>query len=125
MSKPVNQTRRYPFRKAKYRVKNWGEYDQALQQRGSLTIWFTPEAVAAWQASPTGKRGRSPFYSNVAIETGHLLRLAFGRPWRQTEGLLRSIATLLDVSLAIPAHTTFSGTNSPMRLTIRPYSGPG
>src|ERR671932_2892977 len=103
----INAARRYPFPKARYRVKNWGEYDQALQERGSLTIWFTPEAVAAWQASPTGKRGRSPFYSNVAIETGHLLRCAFGRPWRQTEGLLRSIATLLGVSLAVPDHTTF------------------
>jgi hypothetical protein len=91
MPHQVNQARRPQFPKARYRVKNWGEYDQALQQRGSLTIWFTPEAVAAWQASPTGKRGRSPYYSNVAIETGHLLRLAFGRPWRQTEGLLRSM----------------------------------
>jgi hypothetical protein len=44
----------------------------------------------------------------VAIETGHLLRLAFGRPWRQSEGLLRSITTLLGVSLEIPDHTTFS-----------------
>src|SRR3954469_16910137 len=33
-------------------------------------------------------------YSDVAIETGHLLRLAFGRPWRQTEGLLHSLTTL-------------------------------
>src|SRR4051794_7207717 len=104
----TKQAQRHPFPKARYRVKNWQEYDQALQERGSLTIWFTPEAVAAWHASPTGKRGRSHYYSDVAIETGHLLRLAFGRPWRQTEGLLRSIATLLGVSLAVPDHTTFS-----------------
>jgi Transposase DDE domain len=44
----------------------------------------------------------------VAIETGYLLRLAFGRPWRQTEGLRRSITTLLGMSLAIPDRTTFS-----------------
>src|SRR3954452_4365534 len=104
----VNQARRHPFPKARYQVSNWHEYDQALQNRGSLTVWVTPEAVAAWQASPTGKRGRSHFYSDLAIETGHLLRLAFGRPWRQTEGLLRSIATLLGVNLPIPDHTTFS-----------------
>jgi hypothetical protein len=36
------------------------------------------------------------------------LRLALGRPWRQTKGLLRSVVTLLGVSLAIPDHTTFS-----------------
>ena len=73
-----------------------------------MTVWVTPEAIAAWQALPTGQRGRSPFYSDLAIETGQMLRLVFGQPWRQTEGLLRSIAALLGVSLAIPDHTTFS-----------------
>src|SRR3954471_15938810 len=101
MSYQVNEARRHQFPKARYRVRNWGEYDQALQERGSLTVWVTPEALAAWQAPPTGQRGRSPLYSNLAIETGHLLRLAFGQPWRQTEGLLRSVATLLGLSLAI------------------------
>jgi hypothetical protein len=104
----ANAARRHQFPKTKYQVKNWHEYDQALQQRGSLTVWITPEALATWQAPPTGRRGRPPFYSNLAIETGHLLRLAFGRPWRQTEGLLRSITSLLGVSLAVPDHTTFS-----------------
>ena len=120
MPYPMNEARRHKF-KARYRVSNWREYDQALQERGSLTVWVTPEAIAAWQAPPTGRRGRSPFYSNLAIETGHLLRLAFGRPWRQTEGLLRSITTLLGVSLAVPDHTTFSrrstGLSLPTRLT--------
>src|SRR5205085_1100409 len=108
MPYPVNQARRHPFPKARYRVRNWHEYDQALQNRGSLTVWVTPEAIAAWQAPPTGPRGRFPFDSNLAIETGPLLRLAFGRPWRQTEGLLHSIASLLGISLEIPDHTTFS-----------------
>jgi hypothetical protein len=44
----------------------------------------------------------------VAIETGHLLRLAFGRPLRQTEGLLRALTALLGLSLDVPDHTTFS-----------------
>src|SRR3954468_23338071 len=123
MPHQVNQARRHPFPKARYRVSNWGEYDRALQTRGSLTVWVTPEAIAAWQAPPTGQRGRSPFYSNLAIETGHLLRLAFGRPWRQTEGLLRSIVTLLGVSLAVPDHTTFSRRSASLSLpTSRKWS---
>src|SRR4051795_9635741 len=121
MSSPVNVARRHKTLKTKYKVKNWGEYDRALQERGSLTLWVTPEAIAAWQAPLTGQRGRSPLYSNLAIETGHLLRMAFGRPWRQTEGLLRSIMTLLGVSLTVPDHTTFSrrstGLSLPMLLT--------
>jgi hypothetical protein len=68
----------------------------------------TPEALAAWHPPKTGRRDRSRTYSDLAIETGHLLRLAFGRPWRQTEGLLHSLATLLSLSIDVPDHTTFS-----------------
>ena len=73
----ANEVRRHKFSKARYQVKNWRAYDHALQERGSLTVWVTPEALATWHAPPTAKRGRSSHYSNVAIETGHLLRLAF------------------------------------------------
>src|ERR687895_872544 len=104
----ANEARRHKIPRARYRVTNWPEYDGALQRRGSLTVWVTPEAPAAWHPPGTGRRGRSRTYSDIAIETGHLLRLAFGRPWRQTEGLLRSLATLLGLDIGIPDHTTFS-----------------
>src|SRR5215210_3065977 len=104
----ANEPRRHKIPRARYRVSNWPEYDRALQQRGSLTVWVTPEALAAWHPPKTGRRGRSPQYADIVIETGHLLRLAFGRPWRQTEGLLRSLATLLGLGIGVPDHTTFS-----------------
>jgi hypothetical protein len=37
-----------------------------------------------------------------------MLRLAFGRPWHQTEGMLASIMRLLGLDLPVPDHTTFS-----------------
>lgn len=37
-----------------------------------------------------------------------MLRLAFGRPWRQTEGLLGSLMRLLGLDLPVSDHTTFS-----------------
>src|SRR3712207_1602227 len=104
----ANAARRHRIPRARYRVTNWPEYDRALQHRGSLTVWVTPEALAAWHPPKTGRRGRSPEYADIAIETGHLLRLAFGRPWRQTEGLLRSLASLLGLGIGVPDHTTFS-----------------
>ena len=33
--------------KQRHRVTNWAEYDAGLRARGSLTVWFTPEAIAA------------------------------------------------------------------------------
>jgi hypothetical protein len=64
--------------------------------------------VAAWRAPATGERGGQPIYSATAIETGLALRLVFHQPLRQTEGLLRSIATVLELDIAIPDHTTLS-----------------
>jgi hypothetical protein len=64
--------------------------------------------VAAWHAPATGERGGQPVYSSIAIETGLLLRLVFRQPLRQTEGLLRSIADVFGIAIAIPDHTTLS-----------------
>lgn len=104
----VNEGRRHKIAKARYRVTNWSDYDAALVRRGNLTVWVTEEAVAAWHAPATGKRGGQPIYSDLAIETGLALRLVLHQPLRQTEGALRSIAGLLGVGSRIPDHTTFS-----------------
>jgi hypothetical protein len=103
-----NEGRRHKIPKPKYRVMNWPEYDAAMVKRGSLTLWITEEAIAAWQAPSTGKRGGQPIYSAIAIETCLALRLVFHQPLRQTEGFLRSIADVLEINIAIPDHTTIS-----------------
>src|SRR6202021_137893 len=103
-----NEGRRHKIPKARYRVTNWPEYDAALIRRGSLTVWFTEEAVAAWHAPATGERGGQPVYSAIAIETSLALRLVFHQPLRHTEGLLRSVADVLGIAIAIPDHTTLS-----------------
>jgi transposase len=71
-------------------------------------VWVTPAAMAAWTPPRCRRRGRPQKYSEIAIETGLMLRLAFGRPWRQTEGMLASILRLLGLNLPVPDHTTFS-----------------
>jgi hypothetical protein len=101
-------SRRHKIPRVKYRITNWPEYDVALVRRGSLTVWLSDEAIAAWQAPASGKRGGQPIYSSIAIETSLALRLVFHQPLRQTEGLLRSIANALKIDIAIPDHTTMS-----------------
>ena len=43
---------RHHILKQRHRVTNSAAYDAALRQRGSLTVWFTDAAIAAWKAGP-------------------------------------------------------------------------
>src|SRR5271163_1622260 len=113
------EDRRYKFPRDRYRVTNWPEYDAALVRRGSPTVWFTEEAVAAWHAPATRERGGQPIYSAIAIETGLALRLVFHQPLRQTEGLLRSIADVLGLDIAIPDHTTLSRRSGGLTILLK------
>src|SRR5918997_5436289 len=124
MPHKANEARRHRIPRARYEVANWPEYDRALQRRGSLTVWVTPEAPAAWHPPQTGRRGRSREYSDLAIETGHLLRPAFGQPWRQTEGLLRSLTALLGVDIGVPDHTPPSPGAAPACRSPGRWRGP-
>ena len=79
-----------------------------MRQRGSLTVWFTDEAVAAWAAEPRTTRGGQPCYSPLAILTALTLRAVFRLAYRQAEGLIGSIISLLGLTLRVPDHTTLS-----------------
>jgi IS5 family transposase len=105
-------------------VTNWAEYDAALRARGSLTVWFTPEAIAAWAAAPRTTRGGQPSYSDLAIATALTLRAVFRLALRQTEGLISSILQLLDLDLAVPDHSTLSRRAETLKLP-KPRSGLG
>src|ERR687885_346126 len=98
----ANAARRHRIPRQRHRVTNWAAYDAALRQRGSLTVWFTDEAVAAWRAAPRTTRGGQPWYSPLAILTPLTLRAVFRLGLRQTEGLVGSILQLLGLDLAVP-----------------------
>ena len=104
----ANAARRHRIPKQQYRVTNWAEYDASLRQRGSLTVWFSEEAIAAWKAEPRTRRGGQPQYSALAIRTALTLRAVFRLALRQTEGLIGSILRLLGLDLAVPNHSTLS-----------------
>jgi hypothetical protein len=101
---------RHKFTKKAYNVRDWAKYDEGLKNRGNLTIWFSEDAIAAWNhvQPEKRKRGGQRVYSDLAIETVHTLRLVYKQPLRQTEGLLTSISTILELDLSIPDHTTLS-----------------
>jgi hypothetical protein len=114
--------RRHHIPKQKHRVTNWAEYDAGLRARGSLTVWFTPEAAAAWKAEPRTGRGGQPAYSALAIATALTLRTVFRLALRQTEGLIGSVLQLLGLDLPVPDHSTLSRRAETLEV-LRPKPG--
>src|SRR5215212_4790334 len=104
----LNQDRRHHIPRQQRKVTNWPAYDASLRQRGSLTVWFTDEAVEAWAAEPRTTRGGQPWYSALAVLTALTLRAVFRLAFRQTEGLIGSLIGLLGLTLRVPDHTTLS-----------------
>ncbi len=100
----LNQDRRHPIPRQTHKVTNWPAYEAGLRQRGSLTVWFSDEAIEAWTAEARTTRGRQPWHSPLAILTALTLRAVFRLAFRQTEGLIGSIVSLLGLTLRVPDH---------------------
>ncbi|WP_211257568.1 transposase [Muricoccus aerilatus] len=75
---------------------NWAEYEAGLRAPGSLTVWFTQEAVEGWRAAPRTTSGGQLSYSDLSIATALTLRAVFHLMLRKTQGLTASIPQLLD-----------------------------
>jgi hypothetical protein len=98
--------RRYRMNKKLYRVRNWGEYNQSLVKRGSITFWFSEEALQQWKSTErSGKRGRPEKYSSVAIHCGLTLKVLLKLTFRATEGLIGSLLELLKWDLEVPDYS--------------------
>src|SRR5215218_5815183 len=80
----ANQDRRHRIPKQRHWVTNWAVYDAGLRARGSLTVWFSTEAIEAWRAEPRTTPGGQPHYSSLAIATALTLKTVFRLALRQT-----------------------------------------
>jgi len=127
MTEPHKRTHRYPKYKTVYNVKNWSDYSKSLRDRGDITLWISQDAIDAWMAPKSGKRGAQPIYADIAIETALTLRLLFRLPLRQAEGFLGSVLKLMGLALPCPDHTTLSRRNATFesrRCVSRETQGP-
>lgn len=91
-------------RKPRYRTTNWKQYNAALKARGSLTVWLNKDMC--WFATASGKRGRSPKFSDTAIQFCLTLKNLFGLALRQTTGLVESVLHLCGLTWPIPDFST-------------------
>ena len=115
---------RHKFEKKHYNKRDWKSYEQGLQNRGSITIWFEFDAIQHWNAPKLQKmkRGRQKRYSDLAIETMITLRLIYKNALRQTEGFAKSIIKLMGYDLDIPDHTTISRRSGKLQPVIKAKS---
>ena len=105
--------------KARYRLRNWSEYNRALVQRGSLTLWITEEVLQTWHATaPENKRGHPRLYTDTAIMTMATLQEIYHLGLRQTEGLMASIGELLHLEVAIPDYSTLSRRRATLEIAL-------
>jgi hypothetical protein len=102
-----------------YRVRNWNQYNTALVQRGSLTLWFDKDAIVAWQnQEQTAKRGAPKTYSDTAIVCALTLAAVYHLPLRATQGMLKSVVAMLGLSLPVPDYSTLSRRRQGLKVAL-------
>jgi hypothetical protein len=107
MSKPAPQ---------KYKTTNWPTYNAALKSRGALMIWLDP--MLKWDAEPTGKRGRTPTFSDAAIQFCLTIKCLFGLALRQATGMVESLLRLAHLDWKVPDSSTISRRQKTLKVII-------
>lgn len=97
MTKPVSK---------KYRITNWSTYNQALMNRGNISIWFYP--TTQWHAQPKAKQGRNQIYSDAAIQCCLMIKSLFRLSLHMVTGFMQSLIKLCSLDWAVPDYSILS-----------------
>ena len=104
------------------KITNWSEYNSSLQKRGSVTLWFSDEAIKAWtdwkRPSASRKGGRPGTDGDAAILCALTIRAVFNLPLRQTRGFIKSLIQVLKLDLPTPCFTTLSNRSKTPEVTL-------
>lgn len=97
------------MQKRRYRIRNWAQYNRALIQRGSITVWIEDQALTQWFSSNhTGQAGHPEVYSDEAILMMLIIRETFKLTLRALHGFIGSLLNLMDVALPVPSYSQIS-----------------
>jgi hypothetical protein len=92
-----------------YRLRNWAEYNRALVQRGSITVWIEEKAIKNWFCSHhTCVAGRPATYSDEAILMMLILREVYRCSLRSLQGFVQSIFSTMGLNLPVPSYSQVS-----------------
>ena len=112
------QKRTQSRRKELYRVKNWSEYEKALVQRGSITIWLSDDIEQTWLYNGEKQRGSQFDYSDKAIEIMLTIKEVFHLTNRGVEGFVRSLFQMMNTELPVPDHSTLSKRGKTLKVKL-------
>lgn len=84
-----------PVPKEKYRLTNWSEYNNALINRGLVTLWLNENTLTQWYYQGPRTRGGPLRYSDECIQAALAIKAVFRLPFRQTQGLIKSLFALM------------------------------
>lgn len=92
-----------------YLIHNWSEYNKALVNRGSITLWIDEASIKNWFSfEHSGKSGRPKTYSDEAILLLLVLREVYSLPLRALQGFVKSLFQQIGVDLPVPSYTQIS-----------------
>jgi hypothetical protein len=103
-----DQTSKSADQKGIYRVTNWGAYNKSLVNRGSITFWFDEDLQENWHYSGPEQRGGQFVYSDVCIVGLLQIKAVFRLPYRQLEGFVSSILSMMKLDLEVPSYSQIS-----------------
>src|SRR4051812_44066049 len=104
--------------KPAYRIRNWSQYNDALVNRGSITLWVDQDTLQAWRYQGPPRRGAHFEYSALAIECLLTLRAVSPLTLRAPEGFARSLFGLMQVDLPVPDYTTLCRRAATVPITL-------
>ena len=107
--------------KENYKIINWSSYNQSLKAQGSVTIWMSEEAIKSWEYEGERKPGGKVLYSDLCIETCLVLGKVYHLKLRQTEGFVKSLFSLMQVSCSVPDYSTMSRGAKRLNLIFRRF----
>lgn len=86
-----------------YLTTNWPSYNQALINRGNISIWFDP--TTQWYAQPQPKHGRNQTYSDATIQCYLMIKSLFRLSLRMVTGFVQSLIKLARLDWTAPDYT--------------------
>ena len=105
----------------KYRIRNWAEYNRALIQRGSITVWMEENAIKKWfSTNHTCQAGRPATYSDEAILMMLILREMYSLPLRGLQGFVESLFNKMGLDLPVPSYSQISRRARSLHKRINP-----